>query len=117
MTDRRDDLAALRGRLEHRIQDATVVADDANEVLAELREELLELPVPGERRLYGSGSLTTRQLVVLRLLARGHSTRRIAAELFISPATARNHVQAVLVKLAAHTRLGAVMAAQEAGLI
>jgi DNA-binding CsgD family transcriptional regulator len=61
--------------------------------------------------------LTQRQLVVLRLLARGAETTEIANELGISATTVRNHVQHVLDKLGAHNRLQAVSFARLHGLL
>jgi len=61
--------------------------------------------------------LTKRQLDVLRLLAAGRSTVEIAAELGLSQTTVRNYVANLLAALGAHTRLQAVIAAREAGLI
>ncbi|MBT9254986.1 response regulator transcription factor [Phycicoccus sp. MAQZ13P-2] len=52
--------------------------------------------------------LTPRERDVLRLLVQGVSTRDIAARLFISYATARNHIQSVIGKLGAHNKLEAV---------
>jgi two-component system response regulator DevR len=52
--------------------------------------------------------LTVREREVLRLLVAGKSTSALAAELFVAPATARNHIQAVMNKLKAHSRLEAV---------
>ncbi|MET7638627.1 AAA family ATPase [Streptomyces sp. NPDC005438] len=43
--------------------------------------------------------LTSRERDVLRLVAAGHSNRRIAQELFISPKTASVHVSRILAKL------------------
>jgi DNA-binding NarL/FixJ family response regulator len=48
---------------------------------------------------------------VLELLAQGHSTARIAAELQIADETARNHVRLLLAELGVHTRLEAVVVA------
>jgi DNA-binding NarL/FixJ family response regulator len=45
----------------------------------------------------------------LRALAAGESTNSIAGELFISLATVRNHVRAILRKLEVNTRLEAVL--------
>ncbi|MGG5258311.1 response regulator [Phycicoccus avicenniae] len=55
--------------------------------------------------------LTPRERDVLRLLVQGLTTREIAARLFISYATARNHIQSVIGKLGAHTKLEAVTVA------
>jgi DNA-binding NarL/FixJ family response regulator len=52
--------------------------------------------------------LTSRELEILRLLAKGHSTDAIADELFISVNTVRNHVSKILSKLGAHSKLEAV---------
>lgn len=53
--------------------------------------------------------LTTREHEVLALLASGADNRAIATALFISPLTARTHVQNVLRKLRVHSRLEAAM--------
>ena len=61
--------------------------------------------------------LTTRELEVLRLLAGGSSTAASSQLLGISTATLRAHVQAILRKLGAHSRLEAVAEAARLGLI
>lgn len=61
--------------------------------------------------------LSERELEVLRRLGRGLATARIASELGISRTTVNNHVQHILKKLDAHTRLEAVRRAEHAGLI
>ncbi len=61
--------------------------------------------------------LTERELEILRLLARGLASVRIAGQLHVSPATVNNHVQHILKKLDAHTRLEAIRRAEHAGLI
>src|SRR5437870_4080089 len=58
-----------------------------------------------------AGSLTPRELDVLRSMAAAKETAAIAAELGISTNTARGYVQAVLEKLQAHSRLEAVLRA------
>jgi two-component system nitrate/nitrite response regulator NarL len=50
-------------------------------------------------------------------LARGHSTRAIAAALSLSPSTVRNHIQGILTKLHVHSRVEAVAYALEHGLV
>jgi two-component system nitrate/nitrite response regulator NarL len=52
--------------------------------------------------------LTTRENEVLEGLMDGESTKQLAARLGVSRATARTHVQSVLTKLGAHSRLEAV---------
>jgi len=55
--------------------------------------------------------LTRRELEVLRMVATGVSTKAAADQLHVSPATVRNHVQNILGKLGAHSRLEAVAVA------
>ncbi|MYS50753.1 DNA-binding response regulator, partial [Streptomyces sp. SID6013] len=54
---------------------------------------------------------------VLRLLALGHSNRRIGEELFISAKTASVHVSNILAKLEAASRTEAVAVAHRRGLV
>jgi DNA-binding NarL/FixJ family response regulator len=61
--------------------------------------------------------LTPRQHEILILVAEGLSTKQIAAELWLSPATVRNHVAAIMTALGTHSRLEAVAAARKAGLV
>jgi PAS domain S-box-containing protein len=59
--------------------------------------------------------LSEREREVLRHLAAGHATRQIADVLCISTATVRNHIQHILAKLGAHTRLEALAIAYHPG--
>ena len=61
--------------------------------------------------------LTARQMDVLRLIERGFSNKKIAAELAISPKTVHHHVSAVLEKLEASSRGEAMAAARQSGLL
>jgi DNA-binding NarL/FixJ family response regulator len=61
--------------------------------------------------------LTAREREVLRLLIAGKSTSALAAELFVAPATARNHIQSIMNKLGAHSRLEAVAVALRENLV
>lgn len=64
-------------------------------------------PFPGKTRS-SADQLTTREKEILGCLTEGLSTVAIANKLFISPTTARNHIQNVLHKLGVHTKLAAV---------
>jgi DNA-binding CsgD family transcriptional regulator len=59
--------------------------------------------------------LTRREREVLQLLARGLNAPQIGAELFVSPATVRTHVQNAMTRLGASTRIHAVTMAIDRG--
>jgi DNA-binding NarL/FixJ family response regulator len=66
----------------------------------------------------GLGSdLTPRELEVLKLLAEGLSNGAIAERLVISLHTVRNHVQSIIMKMQAHSKLEAVTVAVREGVI
>jgi len=62
-----------------------------------------------EKHQYPSPTLTSRELEVLKLVARGMSNREIADELYISENTVKNHVRNILEKLHLHSRMEAVI--------
>jgi DNA-binding CsgD family transcriptional regulator len=62
-------------------------------------------------------SLTTREVEILRLVERGESSKAIAESLRISPSTVANHMQHILKKLGAHSKLEAVLRAERSGLL
>jgi DNA-binding NarL/FixJ family response regulator len=61
--------------------------------------------------------LTQREREVLALVGRGLSNEEIAAELTLSPATARTHVSRAMVKLRARDRAQLVVVAYQTGLV
>jgi PAS domain S-box-containing protein len=61
--------------------------------------------------------LSERERDILKLLAQGVTTTTVAKQLHISRTTVNNHVQHILHKLDAHTRLEAIRRAEHAGLI
>jgi DNA-binding NarL/FixJ family response regulator len=60
--------------------------------------------------------LSAREQEVLDLIAAGLSNQQIAARLFLSPKTVRNHVSAVITKLRATDRSEAIIRGRDAGL-
>ena len=79
--------------------------------------ELQRLLLDRESRPRPVEPLTARELEVLQLLAEGASTANASEQLGISSATLRAHVQAILRKLGAHSRLEAVAEAARLGVI
>jgi DNA-binding NarL/FixJ family response regulator len=65
----------------------------------------------------GRKELSSRELEVLILVAKGFTNKEVAQHLFISDKTARNHVTSVLLKLEANDRTEAVTTAIERGFI
>jgi len=80
--------------------------------------ELLALVVSGLRHQLAASetNITRRELELLGHLARGLSLAEIAQTMSISINTARNHLQRVLEKLGAHSKLEAVVIAMREGL-
>lgn len=88
------------------VQAVRAAANDEAVITPEALRRLV--PHMARRRQRVGDDLTAREREVLALLIAGKSTAALAAELFVSPATARNHVQSIMSKLGAHTRLEAV---------
>ncbi len=88
------------------------------------RARLLLHPVPRQRGAVSADpadpadalGLTGRERDVLRLVAAGHTNRRIAETLFISPKTASVHVSNILAKLGVSGRGEAAAVAHRLGL-
>lgn len=65
----------------------------------------------------GLDTLTEREREVLLLVARGKPNQEIAEDLFISPHTAKTHVNRIMTKVYAHDRAQLVVLAYEGGLL
>jgi DNA-binding NarL/FixJ family response regulator len=61
------------------------------------------------------GDLTDREVEILEGIVRGLDNRAIAAELFLSVHTVRNHMQRLLAKLRVHSKLEAAAIAHRFG--
>jgi len=103
------------------LQAVRVVADGdallAPSVTRRLIEEFATRPDPHRTPPEALSVLTDREREVLGLVARGLSNHEIAAELVISPATAKTHVSRVMMKLGARDRAQLVVIAYETGLV
>ena len=77
----------------------------SKELLTLVHERLAPRPAAGGP---GDASLSRRELEVLRALSEGLDTVAAAERLHVSRATVRSHVQNILGKLQAHSRLEAV---------
>ncbi|MFD7944815.1 AAA family ATPase, partial [Streptomyces sp. NPDC059744] len=82
----------------------TVPADDATMDRAAEREHAEEQLQAAAAAAVESFGLTRREQDVHRLVAAGHTNRRIAEELYISPKTASVHVSNILAKLGVSSR-------------
>ena len=98
----------------------TVAAGDAllaPALTRRLIEEFVRRPPPGELVPDSLAELTGREREVLALIARGRSNTEIAAELFLSGATVKTHVNRIFAKLGLRDRVQAVVLAYETGLV
>jgi DNA-binding NarL/FixJ family response regulator len=92
------------GRLAiHLFRDVTAT----KELLTLIHERLAPPPSPADQP-DPAAALSRRELEVLRLMTQGLNTAGIAERLKVSRATVRNHVQNILGKAGAHSRLEAV---------
>jgi DNA-binding NarL/FixJ family response regulator len=74
-------------------------------------------PPPSDTATTRVDQLTDREREVLKLIAQGRSNAELAHQLFVSEATVKTHVSAILRKLAVRDRVQAVIVAYEAGLV
>jgi HD-GYP domain-containing protein (c-di-GMP phosphodiesterase class II) len=70
---------------------------------------------PPERKM--ATELTSREVEVLKLIAKGHPNRVVAKVLVISPKTVDNHIQSIYSKIHVSTRAGATLYAMQNGLL
>ncbi|MGH2801202.1 MAG: response regulator transcription factor, partial [Thermoleophilaceae bacterium] len=105
----------------HRVADAAAAPDhlrgevEAGRLDGEAVDAVLSAaghPQKTRKRAWPAG-LTTREVEVLRLVARGLPTRAIATQLVISPKTVEHHVGHLYAKIGVSTRAAATMFAME----
>lgn len=98
----------------------TVAGGDAMlapSITRRLIAEFAARPRPPSGPPPGLADLTTRELEVLKLLARGLSNAEIADSLVVSGTTVKTHVARILMKLDLRDRVQAVVLAHESGLV
>jgi DNA-binding NarL/FixJ family response regulator len=86
-------------------------------VTRRLIERFAQLPSPQTGDPTVLEDLSTREVEVLRLLARGRSNAEIARELTVNETTVKSHVAHVLMKLRLRDRVQAVVFAYESGFV
>jgi DNA-binding NarL/FixJ family response regulator len=82
-----------------------------------LIQRVLNAPVAPAANTTPFRDLTDRELEITRLVATGLSNTDIATKLFISPATAKTHVNRAMMKTGARDRAQLVVLAYQAGLM
>lgn len=100
-------IAAPQGLL--RVRVLALEAPDNKRVLLVDEQRAAGSPSTNSLRALG---LTGRQAEVLRLLALGYSTQRIAEQLYLSPATVRKHLEHIYERLGVTSRTEAVAVAR-----
>lgn len=94
---------AAADELRREAREGRLASDAVSCVLAAAGQE------KGRRRRERVAGLSAREAEVLRLLARGLSTKQIAVELVISPKTADSHIQHTYTKIGVSTRAAATV--------
>jgi DNA-binding NarL/FixJ family response regulator len=82
-----------------------------------LIEDFCSGPAPGTAVAGGAGSLSERELGVVRLVAQGLSNAEIAARLYLSEATVKSHIARILAKLGLRDRVQVAVYAYEHGIV
>jgi DNA-binding NarL/FixJ family response regulator len=97
-----------------------MIADGEALLAPSITRRLIEqfvAPSPRTERPAALDELSPRELEVFQMLARGHTNREIATELFVSETTVKTHVARILTKLDLRDRVQAVVLAYESGVI
>ena len=98
-----------------------VVKDTPAEQLAEAvravhaGDRVVDPSLAAETLISGANPLTDRERDVLRAALNGSSVRQIAATLFLSPGTVRNHLSSAIGKTHASNRTEAALTARDNG--
>ncbi|MDT7842022.1 response regulator transcription factor [Streptomyces justiciae] len=77
----------------------------------------LPAPAPAADPAAVAAGLSPREIDILRLVARGRTNREIAAQLYLSEGTVKNHISRILTRLALRDRTQAALHARDLGLL
>ncbi|SNX65936.1 LuxR family two component transcriptional regulator [Streptomyces sp. TLI_55] len=77
----------------------------------------LPAPAPAAGPAAVATGLSPREIDILRLVARGRTNREIAAQLYLSEGTVKNHISRILTRLALRDRTQAALHARDLGLL
>jgi DNA-binding NarL/FixJ family response regulator len=102
------------GEAAHALREQAGAGKLDGEAVDALLEAVGELPRPAAEPPAG---LTTREVEVLRLLARGLTNKQAALQLAISPKTVGRHIESIYSKIGASTRAAAALFAVEHDLL
>jgi two-component system NarL family response regulator len=94
--------------------------DELMEAIRSVHAGKTRIPAPIAQRLaerMGGPSLTNRELDVLKLIVAGMSNKDIGAELAISEATVKTHINSILSKLGVSDRTQAATTALQRGIV
>lgn len=119
---------ARRRGVDHGVAPATTTQgspqstpDEVVALLHEILQRLDRLAVAGPPcdawAVRSPAPLTSRQAEILGMVAAGRTTEEIAAELWLSVTTVRNHVSRGIRALGAHSRTQAIARARELGIL
>ncbi|MEZ4519615.1 MAG: response regulator transcription factor [Chloroflexota bacterium] len=106
-TPRADLVKAIRGTVAGKTYMDPMVA-------GRLVEQIVDQSIQPPTQI--TDKLTEREIVVLQLLAAGHSNQEIAGQLHVSKGTVRNHISAIFRKLEVNDRTQAALIAIRHGL-
>ena len=112
--------ALQAGAVGYLLKDAS--AADLRDAVVKAGQGMTVLPAEIARRALGgtrglAEALSQREVEILELLATGRTNQQLAAELFISQATVKTHLNHIFTKLGVATRTEAVAAARTHGII
>ncbi|MFB2573441.1 response regulator [Micrococcus sp. IITD107] len=112
--------ALQAGAVGYLLKDAS--AADLRDAVVKAAQGMTVLPAEIARRALGgtrglAEALSPREVQILELLATGRTNQQLAAELFISQATVKTHLNHIFGKLGVVTRTEAVAAARQHGII